>query len=140
PTRLTRTGTLAVLVLTLGAAGAQPPTSAPTPTPAAQPARPASTLGTDTPRGAMARFLAACRAGQYARAAEFLNLRRIPGGTRRGPELARELETVLDRALPLDPETLSDQPEGDTEDGLPALRDSLGTIETAGGPVEILIE
>src|SRR5262249_47198126 len=37
-------------------------------------------------------------------------------------------------------ERLSDQPEGDPDDGLPALRDSVGTIETASGPVEILIE
>src|SRR5262249_51516092 len=46
----------------------------------------------------------------------------------------------LDRALPLDPEKLSDQTEGEVDDGLPALRDSLGTIEAAGGSVEVLIE
>jgi MscS family membrane protein len=139
PTRRMRSGTLAVLVLTFAVARAQPPTTA---TPPAQPERPASALGTDTPRGAMARFLTACRAGQYARAAEFLNLRGIPsqGRTQRGAEFARELETVLDRALPLDPEKLSDQSEGDLDDGLPALRDSLGTIDTVGGPVEVLIE
>src|SRR5204862_286178 len=96
----------------------------------------------EVPRGAMARFLAACREGHYARAAEYLNLRQLPQAVRaqRGPELARELETVLDRALWVDLDRLSDQPEGDPEDGLPALRDSLGTIETATGPVEVLIE
>jgi len=90
----------------------------------------------------MARFLEAARQGQYARAAEYLNLRQVPRSLRaqRGPELARELETVLDRALWVDPDKLSDQPEGDPDDGLPALRDSLGTIETSSGPIEILID
>ena len=110
--------------------------------PGPEPAPATAAPGADTPRGAMTRFLAACRAGQYARAAEFLNLRGMPSArrTQRGAELARELETVLDRALPVDPDRLSDRPEGDTEDGLPALRDSLGTITTAGGAVEVLLE
>src|SRR5207237_5895195 len=55
-------------------------------------------------------------------------------------EFARELEIVLERALWIDPEHLSDRSDGDPDDGLPAGRDSLGTIETASGPVEILIE
>src|SRR5437764_129431 len=85
---------------------------------------------------------AACREGHYARAAEYLNLRHLPQSVRaqRGAELARELETVLERALWVDLDRLSDQPEGDPEDGLLALRDSLGTVETAAGPVEVLIE
>src|SRR2546425_3843077 len=112
------------------------------PAPGAEPARPATALGPEVPRGAMARFLAACREGHYARAAEYLNLRQLPQSVRaqRGAELARELETVLDRALWVDLDRLSDQPEGDPEDGLPVLRDSLGTIETTTGPVEVLIE
>ena len=110
--------------------------------PGAEPVKPAPALGPEVPRGAMARFLAACREGQYARAAEYLNLRQLPPSVRarKGPELARELETVLDRALWVDVDRLSDEPEGDPEDGLPPFRDSLGTIETATGPVEILIE
>src|SRR5881628_1981957 len=107
-----------------------------------EPARPATAVGPEVPRGAMARFHAACREGHYARAAEYLNLRQLPQSVRaqRGPELARELDVVLDRALWVDLDRLSDQPEGDPEDGLPALRDSLGTIETTTGPVEVLIE
>jgi MscS family membrane protein len=125
------------------AARAQPPTTPPTVgAPAAEPTRPAAKFPPDVPRGAVARFLAACREGQYARAAEYLDLRQVPRSVRaqRGPELARELEAVLDRALWIDVDRLSDQPEGDPDDGLPALRDSLGTIDTENGPVEILIE
>ena len=75
------------------------------PAPGAEPARPATALGPEVPRGAMARFLAACREGHYARAAEYLNLRQLPQSVRaqRGAELARELETVL-RETPNDPE------------------------------------
>ena len=112
------------------------------PAPVAEPARPATALGPEVPRDAMARFRDACREGHYARAAEYLNLRQLPQSVRatRGAELARELDVVLDRALWVDLDRLSDQPEGDPEDGLLALRDSLGTIETAAGPVEVLIE
>src|SRR2546429_1237213 len=130
---------LLLLALTLSAPAA---TRSEAPAPGGEPSRPATALGPEVPRGAMARFLDACREGHYARAAEYLNLRQLPQAVRaqRGPELARELETVLDRALWVDLDRLSDEPEGDPEDGLPALRDSLGTIETATGPVEVLIE
>src|SRR5437773_2174190 len=130
---------LLLLALTLAAPAAA---RSEAPAPGGERSGPATAVGPEVPRGAMARFLAACREGHYARAAEYLNLRQLPQAVRaqRGPELARELETVLDRALWVDLDRLSDQPEGDPEDGLPALRDSLGTIETATGPVEVLIE
>jgi MscS family membrane protein len=54
--------------------------------------------------------------------------------------LARELETILDRALWVNLERLSTEPGGDPDDGLPPDKDSLGTIETADAPVEVLIE
>jgi MscS family membrane protein len=122
---------------------AQPPASPTTTvTASTEPPRPAISYGPDTPRGAMARLLAALHERQYARAAEYLNLRNVPRATRatRGAELARELDAIFERALPVDPEHLSDQPNGDPDDGLPALTDSLGTIDTASGSVEVLIE
>jgi len=99
-------------------------------------------FGPDTPRGAMARFMDACRNGEYAKAAEYLNLSQLPRAERakRGAELARELEIVLDRVLWVDLEGLSTERDGDASDGLPPLHDSLGTIMTAEGPVETLIE
>src|SRR5438445_787023 len=71
------------------------------PAPGAEPARPATALGPEVPRGAMARFLAACSDGHYARAAEYVNLRQLPQSVRaqRGAELARELEPVLAERL-----------------------------------------
>src|SRR6185503_6885640 len=78
----------------------------------------------------------------YPLAAEYLNLTLIPRGVRaqKGPELARQLETVLDRALWVDVYRLSDRPEGYPDDRLPPLRDTVGPIKTAGGTVEIVIE
>src|SRR5437870_5987608 len=130
---------LLLLALTLSAPAA---TRSEAPAPGGGPAGPGTARGPGVPRGAGARFRDACREGHYARAAEYLNLRQLPQSVRaqRGAELARELETVLDRGRWGDLDRLSDQPEGDPEDGLPALRDSLGTIETATGPVEVLIE
>jgi MscS family membrane protein len=96
----------------------------------------------DTPRGAMARFMDACRNGEYAKAAEYLNLSQLKRAERAkvGPEMARELEIVLDRVLWLDLDKVSTERDGDPSDGLPPLRDSIGTIDTKDGPIEILIE
>jgi MscS family membrane protein len=136
-----RVALLVVAVAVCPGVRAEEPSTTTT-TPPAEAARPAIEYGPDTPRGAMARFLAASRSGQYARAAEYLNLRALPPSqrARRGPELAGELETVLDRTLWVDVDKLSVDPGGDPNDGLPGFRDSLGTIETSTGPVEILIE
>jgi MscS family membrane protein len=95
-----------------------------------------------TPRGAMVGYLQACRDGDYERAAQYLDLRRLPASERatRGPELARHLKVVLDRELWVDVDALSDDPEGDTEDGLPSYRDSAGFIDTSHGPVNVLLQ
>jgi MscS family membrane protein len=116
---------------------------APEPAAAAEAWRDPVTYGPDTPRGAMARFVGACRNGEYAKAAEYLNLSQLKHveRARRGPELAREFEIVTDRAAWIDLEKLSTDRDGDPNDGLPPLRDSLGTIDkTTSGPVELLLE
>jgi len=47
---------------------------------------------------------------------------------------------VLDRTLLLEPQAFSDAPEGDRDDGLPPRRELVGTIRTATGPVDVLLE
>jgi MscS family membrane protein len=132
------------VLVTLAVASGGPAHAQSTTTVTAPPekAKPAEAFGPEVPRGAVARFLAACRQGQYTRAAEYLDLRHVPRSLRaqRGPELARKLEAVLERAIWVDVDRLSDQPEGEPDNGLPPLHDSLGTIDTPTGPVEILIE
>jgi MscS family membrane protein len=121
------------------------PAAEPAPPEVAVPAEPWRSpldYGPDTPRGALARFMTACRNGEYAKAAEYLNLGALPRAQRawRGPELARALEIVLDRALWVDLEKLPADRDGDPQDGLPARRDSLGAIETQEGRVGVFIE
>jgi MscS family membrane protein len=111
---------------------------------AAQEATPVTNneLRSDVPRAAMLGYLEAARAGDYKRAAGYLDLHRLSSSARasQGPALARELKTVLDRELWVDLETLSDQPEGDTNDNLPPGRDLVGTINTSNGAVPILLD
>ena len=115
-----------------------PPVTRATPTPAG----PADEFDRGVPRTSVRGFLEACWKGDYDRAANYLDLRRLPLATRRseGIELARELDTVLSRTLWIDPEILSDAPEGAPNDGLPSRRDLVGTIQTATAPVTVLLE
>src|SRR5262249_48703211 len=47
---------------------------------------------------------------------------------------------ILDNTLLIDPDTVSDDPEGARDDGLPARRDLLGRIATSKGPQNIMLE
>lgn len=74
-------------------------------------------------------FLEACRAGNYAKAGRYLDLRdKTPEERAKiGPELARQLQDVLDHSSDFDLGQLSNQPMGDLSDG---LTPDLETIET----------
>jgi MscS family membrane protein len=99
-------------------------------------------LGFTSPQSTVRGFLVASRAGDPDTAAKHLDLRRLPKDQRagNGARVARQLRTVLDRTLWIDPDTLSDSPDGDRDDGLPARRDLVGTIRTARGPVDVVVE
>jgi MscS family membrane protein len=127
-------------LLALGAAAAaqeptEPPAKAETDT--APPV-----LDRSTPRGSVQGFLEASRAGDFEAASTYLNLSPVPRAQRatRGPDLARHLKIVLDRTLWVDLEALSTDSEGRADDGLPVRRDRVGVIETAGGPVDVLVD
>ena len=95
-----------------------------------------------TPRSAAAGFFAAARSTRYSDAAKFLDLKEVPEAerARRGPLLARELKVVLDQHFWVDLESLSDQPEGARDDGLPPDRDRVGVIQTDRGAFAINLE
>ena len=134
---------LPVLVAAASARAQSPSAPAPTAAPATtSAARPAAPLGPDTAAGAVERFLAACHANDYEHAADFLDLRKIPRAARAklGPQLARQLEAVLDRKVELDPKLLSDSPEGELDDGLPPNRDLLAIVPTGDQSVELFLE
>lgn len=98
---------------------------------------PVDEFGRGSPRGAVKGYLDACEDGDYEKAANYLDLRQIAD---EGPILARKLLVVLSRTLWIDPESLSENQRGTSNDGLPAYRDRIGTIDTQGGKVDILLQ
>lgn len=106
-----------------------------------EPAGPADEHDRGVPRSAMRGFLAAALEGDYARAAEYLDLRRLDAQEReRGAVLARQLKFVLDQELWFEIDKLSQHPEGHSGDGLPSYRDRVGTLHTEEGPVDVLLQ
>src|SRR6195256_1029117 len=131
-----RTAIVTLMVLLCPFAWTQivPPKSAPA---EVKPEVPADTLGRSSPRGAVLGFLAAARKGNTAIAALYLN---TPLRGAEAEALAQQLAVVLDRRLPARLNQLSDKPEGSLPDPLKPDEDLVGTISTANGDLEILVE
>jgi MscS family membrane protein len=87
-------------------------------------------LDRTSPQSTMYGFLEACRKHDYLRATHFLDLRDKKPEERLkiGPELAQQLQEVLDRDSQFDLSDLSAEPEGDRSDGLPPDLDELATF------------
>lgn len=94
-----------------------------------------------TPRAAMRAYLEACRAGDYERAARFLDLSSFPPAQRaeEGPTLARRLKVVLDQVVWIDLEALSDEADGQSDDGQPS-RDRVTEVRTKKGSVSLYLQ
>ena len=94
------------------------------------------------PRTSVKKFLEFVRTGDYESAAQHLDLRNLPAAVKEigGPQLARQLKIILDRALWIDLELLSDHPRGYENDGLPSYRDLLGRIETDKRTYTLLLQ
>ena len=95
-------------------------------------------LGRDTPQSSVLQFLEACHARDYSKALYYLDLRQMPTQERAktGPELARQLEDLLDDT-PFDIATLSREPEGDQSDGLSPALERLDTFHVEGRTLEM---
>ena len=98
-------------------------------------------LGRNTPQESVLHFLEACHARDYSKALRYLDLRKVPPADRakEGPELARQLEDLLDDT-PFDIAMLSRDPEGDQSDGLSAGRERLDTFQVDGQTQELQLE
>ena len=95
------------------------------------------------PRGAVKHFVDACRAGDFASAAAFLDLSRTRAKDRTttGRVLARRLGVVLERTAGIDVDSLSAEPGGMEGDGLPPDVDRVARIDRAhAGAVDVLLE
>lgn len=112
-------------------AGPDPTTKAP------QPEAPKDALGRDTPRGTVLGFINAARKGNTEMAALYLDTP-LRGGD--AAPLAYQLRVVLDRRLPAKLNQISDLPEGSIPDPLRPNEDVVGTIPTANGNLDIVLE
>jgi len=102
-----------------------------------QPEVPKDALGRTTPRGTVFGFLSAAHKGDYELAARYLNT-----GFRgkAAADLAHQLSIVLDRRLPARLNALSDLAEGSRSNPLKPDQDLVGTVISAGGDIDIILE
>jgi len=100
-------------------------------------AAPAEAVAPDSPRAAMTDFTRLTRSGDYAKAARYLDLSSVDAGD--GPLLAKRLREVLDRHLWIDPDKLSPDSHGDSDDGLVGDREELGSVPGASGKPEPVV-
>jgi MscS family membrane protein len=98
-------------------------------------------LGRNTPQESVFQFLEACHARDYTKALRYLDLRKMPPADRakNGPDLARQLEDLLDDT-PFDITMLSRDPEGDLTDGLADNRELLDTFQVDKEAVDLQLE
>ena len=105
------------------------------------PAPPAETakdpFGRDTPRGTVYGFMRAASDPNNEAALAYLNTN-LKGAT--ALELAHQLHVVLDSKLPARLNEVSDRPEGARTNPLKPDQDVVGTITTADGPLDIVVE
>ncbi|HEY5911098.1 MAG TPA: mechanosensitive ion channel family protein [Verrucomicrobiae bacterium] len=95
-----------------------------------------------TPRSSVEKFFGSAQEGDFVRAARYLDLSRVAEDKRgtEGPRLARELWIVLERKARIDFSSLSANPLGESNDGLPPNRERLAQLEWAGGLVDVSLE
>jgi MscS family membrane protein len=98
---------------------------------------PKDVLGRGTPRGAIMGFITAARNGNGELAVLYLN---TPLRGEDAQVLARQLAAVLNQRLPARLNLISDKPEGSVPDPLKPDEDIVGTIETADGELDIVVE
>src|SRR5262249_1027234 len=82
-------------------------------------------------------FMNAAREKNNQIAPQYLN---TPLQGQAAAELAQKLRVVLDTRLPARLNELSDRPEGSLANPLQPDRDVIGTISTAEGPLELVVE
>lgn len=139
-------GLLVLVLLAWTLTGAAQATATPAPE-ATQPAEkdelPPDPLNRRTPQGLVFGLLAALAEEDYQQAAQYLDLSEIPRTRRsiRGPELAQQLQSILDHAGWMrSPRQLSSDPAGKLDDGLAAELERFATIRTPQTRVDLLME
>ena len=104
---------------------------------AATPDVPKDALGRDTPRGTLLGFIRASREGNDEAASAYLDTNQRDQAAM---HLARQLFVVLDTRLPARINDVSDRPEGALSNPLKPNVDLIGTVASANGPLDVLVE
>jgi MscS family membrane protein len=99
-------------------------------------------LDRDSPQSSVVAFLEAAHAQNYARAWRYIDVRSVPADQRLadGTELARQLQTILDRDTQFDVANLSRDPAGDSSEKLPRNRQRVGAFQSNGQTLELDLE
>ncbi len=129
-------------LLVLGLLLARPAPAKSLPATAPRPAAPAQQANEDpldrsTPHGTVVGFIRATKVKDYVRAAQYLDTRKEAAAAE---ELAQQLQIVLDRGLKVNIDRISRKPEGDLQDESRIARETIGTVDTRSGKLEILLE
>jgi len=108
----------------------------------AQPSKSRDPLGRESPQSSVYSFLQACHAHDYEKAAKYLDLRSLPSEQRlkNGPELAQQLQQILDRDAQFDVADLSNEPEGSRAGGLPPHRERVDSFTVNGQTLHLELE
>ena len=107
--------------------------AAPNQTPAAS----ADPLGRDTPSGTVVGFLQAAQANNYKNAANYLQMSAVRRQSQ-GPDLARKLKVLMDRAFVGSLRHLSTRPEGDPGSGT-ADQQTIGTFSSGEADIPVVL-
>jgi MscS family membrane protein len=101
------------------------------------PPAPPDPLGRSSPHGCVLGFLLAAQKQDYARAAQYLNVKKPEG---QSEELSRQLQTVLDTGLTGTLDGLSRESTGSATDNSQASRELVGTVKTDQESLDIVVE
>ncbi|HSZ02260.1 MAG TPA: mechanosensitive ion channel family protein [Terriglobales bacterium] len=93
-------------------------------------------LGRDTPNGTVYGFLHAVQTGNYATAAQYLQMTNAKRAAQ-GEELAKKLKIVMDRAFSGNLRLISNQPEGSPQEGSSPNQQRLGPLSAGDVDAEL---
>lgn len=95
-------------------------------------------LGRETPNGTLIGFLQAMQGGNYLTAAQYLQMSPAKRA-RDGEGAAKELKALLDGAFVGSLRTISTNPEGSIQPGLPPDREKLGTFSVYDSEADVIL-
>ncbi len=96
----------------------------------------------DTPLNTMLGLREAIRLGDWKRASQYLDTRYLPqpAASQDPAELARKLVYVWNQHNLVDLSRLSDQPQGNLDDGLPSYRDQIGQVRLPEEDIPVFLQ